>query len=80
MKCVRFIVLLLLVIGALNWGLVGFFQYDVIAEVFGGMMNMAARVVYAIIGIAGLIGLKFLCKSSCGCGCRGARGCRASCR
>jgi uncharacterized membrane protein YuzA (DUF378 family) len=65
MKCLRFIVLLLLVIGALNWGLVGFFQYDLIADIFGGMFTTAARVIYAIIGIAGLFGLKCLCRGAC---------------
>ena len=44
MKGLRFIVLLLMVIGSLNWGLVGFFEYNLIADVFGGMTSMTARV------------------------------------
>jgi uncharacterized membrane protein YuzA (DUF378 family) len=76
MKCIRFIVLLLMVIGALNWGLVGFFQYDLVSDLFGGMSSTAARVIYALIGIAGLLGLKGLCKN-CGCcgGCGGGCNC-----
>src|SRR5690348_3034480 len=62
MKVIRFIAMLLIVIGALNWGLVGFFQYDVIADIFGGMQMMAARVVYALVGLAGLYGIGFLCR------------------
>jgi uncharacterized membrane protein YuzA (DUF378 family) len=69
MKIVRFIVLLLMVIGSLNWGLVGFFQYDLLADLFGGMDMMGARVIYAIIGLAGLYGIGFLCRC-CGCGCK----------
>lgn len=68
MKVIRFIVMLLIVIGALNWGLVGFFQYDLIADIFGGMSTATARVVYAIIGLCGLYGIGFLCRC-CGCKC-----------
>jgi len=46
--------LTLLVIGAVNWGLVGFFQFDTIAALFGGMDAWFSRIVYAIIGICGL--------------------------
>lgn len=77
MKCIRFVVLLLMVIGALNWGLVGFFQYDFVSDIFGGMASTAARVVYSLIGIAGLLGIKALFKGSCGCGC-GSCGCGSS--
>jgi len=75
MKVVRFIVLLLMVIGALNWGLVGFFQYNFIADIFGGEFTGAARFVFAIVGLAGLfsIGCLFRCSKSCKngshCGC-----------
>ena len=67
MKAVRFIVMLLMVIGSLNWGLVGFFQYDLISDIFGGMSTMAARVVFSLVGLAGLYGICFLCRC-CGCG------------
>jgi len=69
MKIVRFIVLLLMVIGSLNWGLVGFFQYDLISDIFGGMSMMGARIVFALVGLAGLWGIVFLCRC-CGCGCK----------
>jgi len=79
MKCIRFIVLLLVIIGALNWGLVGFFQYDLVADIFGGMSSMASRVIYSLVGLAGLCSLKFLCKGS-GCCCKGkcGSGCSAN--
>jgi uncharacterized membrane protein YuzA (DUF378 family) len=44
----------LVVIGAINWGLVGFFNWNLVGAIFGGDMVTAARVVYAIVGLAGL--------------------------
>ncbi len=46
--------LLLVVIGALNWGLVGIFQFDVVAWLFGGSGSIISRIVYTIIAIAGV--------------------------
>ncbi len=67
---------LLMIIGALNWGLVGFFQYDLVADLFGGMSSGLSRFIYAIIGLAGLYGLwkffcccKSTCSTSCSCSC-----------
>jgi len=72
MKGVRFIALLLMVIGSLNWGLIGFFGYDLISEIFGGMMMAGTRVVFAIVGLAGLYGIGLLCRC---CGCKCGPGC-----
>jgi hypothetical protein len=44
----------LVAIGALNWGLIGLFQYDLVASVLG-QMSAASRAVYAVIGIAGVL-------------------------
>lgn len=46
--------LTLVIIGAVNWGLIGFFQFDLIATIFGGMDSWISRIIYAIVGIAGL--------------------------
>lgn len=70
--------MLLIVVGALNWGLVGFFQYDLVADIFGGMTTMGARVVYGLVGLAGLYGIGFLCRGS-GCGCGGKCGSGCGC-
>ncbi|MBN1915056.1 MAG: DUF378 domain-containing protein [Parachlamydiales bacterium] len=68
MRLIKFIVLLLIVVGALNWGLWGFFQYDVIADFFGSKNHMMARIAYAIIGLAGVWGISFLFHPSiCSC-------------
>ncbi len=71
MGCMRLIVKLLIIVGALNWGLVGFFQFDLVSAIFGGMWTTGARVVYSVIGLAGLYKLLccFFCKKSCPCGC-----------
>jgi uncharacterized protein len=50
------------IIGAINWGLVGFFQYDLVAAIFGGQDSALARIIYSIVGIAGLINLGLLFK------------------
>ena len=47
--------LTLVIIGALNWLLVGLLQFDLVAWAFGGPDAIAARVVYVLVGIAGLI-------------------------
>ena len=61
---VGLIVVVLAIIGALNWGLVGFFNYNLVDAIFGGgvheQTSAASRVVYAIVGLAGLASLYFL--------------------
>lgn len=59
MKFIRFIVLLLVIVGALNWGLWGFFQYDVIQDIIGSDTSALARIIYSIIGLAGVWGISF---------------------
>jgi len=46
--------LLLAIIGAVNWGLIGLFQFDLVAFLFGGQGAMISRIVYGLIGAAGL--------------------------
>jgi hypothetical protein len=77
MKFLNMLALLLVLVGALNWGLWGFFQFDLVAWVTGGNTNWMARFAYAVIGLAGVWGLGFLgkCKALCGCGC-GCTGCK----
>ena len=58
-RTIDWIALLLIVIGAINWGLVGFFQYDLVGSIFGGTSSLASRIVYAVVGIAGIYGLTF---------------------
>lgn len=52
--------LILVIIGALNWGLIGLFQFDLVASLFGGMSAIISRVIYTIVGLAGLWGITLL--------------------
>lgn len=54
MKIVDRIALILGIIGALNWGIVGLFRFDCVAFLFGGQTGAISRVVYALVGLAGL--------------------------
>ena len=56
-KTLDWVALTLIVIGAINWGLVGFFQFDLVAMVFGGTGSWFARLIYALVGLAGLYSL-----------------------
>ncbi|MDW0116543.1 DUF378 domain-containing protein [Sporosarcina thermotolerans] len=62
MGAVRRIALALVIIGALNWGLIAFFQFDLVASIFGGQNAFLSRVVYALVAIGGLICLGILFK------------------
>ena len=53
-KFLKFTSFLLVVIGALNWGLVGLFGFDLVAFLFGEMSYLT-RVVYSLVGLAGLL-------------------------
>lgn len=53
------IALTLVVIGALNWGSVGIFQYDLVAALFGGTAAMGARIVYTLVALAGIWAISF---------------------
>ena len=61
MKILDTIALLLVIIGAINWGLIGFFQFDLVAAIFGDMSTFS-RIIYSLIGIAGLYSISFFAK------------------
>ncbi|MGI6189616.1 MAG: DUF378 domain-containing protein [Clostridiales bacterium] len=52
--------LVLVIIGALNWLLVGLFQFDLVASLFGGRDALLSRIIYTIVGIAGAYCISFL--------------------
>lgn len=58
MKTLDYIALILVAIGAINWGLVGFFDFNLVNFIFGEM-NFIPRVIYALVGIAGLYSLSY---------------------
>lgn len=67
MKTLNVVALILVIIGALNWGLWGFFQFDLVAWLFDGQTGWFSRVVYSVVGLAGLWSLRFIshCKNLC---------------
>ena len=58
MNTLDYIALILVVIGAINWGLIGFFEFDLVRAIFGDM-TLVSRIVYALVGLAGLYSLSF---------------------
>ncbi len=54
MKALDWTALTLVIIGALNWGLIGFFQFDLVATIFGGSAGFLSRIIYGLVGLAGL--------------------------
>ncbi len=48
------VAIILVIIGALNWGLVGLFQYDLVASLFSGSESIVSRIVYTLVGLAGI--------------------------
>ena len=59
MKIIDKIALALIIVGALNWGLIGLFNFDLVAAIFGDM-TLLSRIVYGLVGVSGLWGIKLL--------------------
>lgn len=56
MKVLYNITLTLIIIGAINWLLIGIFEFDLVAKIFGNM-SAFSRIIYSLVGISGLISL-----------------------
>ena len=46
--------LILAIIGSVNWGLVGIYRFDLVAWIFGGQAAVISRIIYTLVGLAGL--------------------------
>lgn len=55
MKTMQLVALILVVVGAVNWGLVGVAQFDLVAALFGGSDAPLSRLVYTLVGAAGVV-------------------------
>lgn len=51
--------LALVIIGAINWGLIGFLSFDLVAYIFGGQSALVSRIIYGLVGVAGLFAITF---------------------
>ena len=54
--------LIIVIIGAINWAFIGLFGIDLVASLFGGQLSVASRIIYTIVGIAGLWSITILFK------------------
>ncbi|AIY84241.1 MAG: DUF378 domain-containing protein [Clostridium baratii] len=63
MKFIDKLALLLVIIGAINWGLIGIFNFNLVSMLFGDMTTLS-RIVYALVGIAGLYSISFFARNS----------------
>lgn len=59
MKIIDKIALALIIIGAINWGLIGLFNFNLVSLLFGDM-TVLSRIVYSLVGLSGLWGIKLL--------------------
>ena len=59
MKVIDTIALILIIIGALNWGLIGIFEFNLVEAIFGSIAWLT-RIIYILVGISGLWGIKLL--------------------
>ena len=54
--------LALVIIGALNWGSIGLFGFDFVAAIFGGQLSVMSRIIFTLVGVAGLWSITLLFK------------------
>lgn len=59
MKVIDTIALVLIIVGAINWGLVGIFNFNLVEAIFGGL-SVITRIIYILVGISGLWGIKLI--------------------
>ncbi|WP_026895981.1 DUF378 domain-containing protein [Clostridiisalibacter paucivorans] len=55
--------LVLVIIGALNWGLISLFEFDLVASIFGGQTAFLSRLIYGLVGLSGLYSISLLFRS-----------------
>lgn len=58
MKTLDYIALILVIVGTINWGLIGLLNFDIVKVLFGNM-SLLSRIVYVVIGVSGLYALSF---------------------
>lgn len=58
MKVLDYTILTLVIVGAINWGLIGFFDFDLVSTLFG-QMSLLSRIIYAAVGIGGLYAISY---------------------
>jgi uncharacterized membrane protein YuzA (DUF378 family) len=64
MKAINLLTLFLIIVGGVNWGLVGLFQFDLVAAIFGGQQAVLSRLVYILVGASAVWQLYPLIRAS----------------
>ncbi len=59
MKVIDTIALVLIIVGAIVWGLIGLFEFNIVDAIFGEM-SVLSRIIYSLVGLSGLWGIKLL--------------------
>lgn len=62
LNVIDIIALVLVLVGGINWGLVGLIQFDLVAALFGGASSIISRVVYTLVGVAAVYGVTWFFK------------------
>ena len=58
------IALILVIVGAINWGSIGLFGLDLVGMLFGGQLSLISRIIFTVVGLAGLWSISFFFKDS----------------
>lgn len=60
MRLLTIIALILTTIGAINWGLIGLFDFNLVSSIFGGAEGLFTKIIYILVGISGLLNFRLL--------------------
>jgi uncharacterized membrane protein YuzA (DUF378 family) len=60
MRALETIAITIIIIGAINWGLIGLFDFNLVTFIFGGNDSVFTKIVYILVGISGLLSIKVL--------------------
>lgn len=58
------VALILTIVGAINWGSIGIFGFDIVGSLFGGQLSVFSRIIFTIVGLAGLWAITFSSKTT----------------
>ena len=58
------VALILTIVGAINWGSIGIFGFDIVGSLFGGQLSVVSRIIFTIVGLAGLWAITFFFKDN----------------
>lgn len=60
MRLLTIIALILTTIGAINWGLIGLFDFNLVSSIFGGAEGLFTKIIYILVGISGILNIRLL--------------------